>query len=159
VRIDAPSPVVGRFSADRMRQVLDNLVENAIKYSPDGGEVVVSLSQADANAVLDVTDVGIGIPAGDLSHLFDRFHRGANVDDRRFQGLGLGLYICRAIVDDHGGRIWAESRIGKGTTFHVLLPLNRAEDLPQAGEAESAPSGGAAAPFPAREPAPGIADA
>jgi signal transduction histidine kinase len=159
VRIDTSSPVVGRFSADRLRQLLDNLVENAIKYSPDGGEVVVSLSQADDNAVLDVTDVGIGIPADDLSHLFDRFHRGTNVDDRRFQGLGLGLYICRAIVEDHGGRIWAESRVGTGTTFHVLLPLNRAEEARPVGEPETASGGGTAAALQPREPAQRIADA
>jgi signal transduction histidine kinase len=158
VRIDAPSPVIGRFSPDRLRQLLDNLVENAIKYSPDGGEVVVRLSRTDADAVLDVTDVGIGVPAGDLSHLFDRFHRGTNVDDRRFQGLGLGLYICRAIVDDHGGRIWAESRIGQGTTFHVLLPLKRGEPAPKVEQPETygVDTGG---PLHVPEAAPGIADA
>jgi signal transduction histidine kinase len=159
VRIDAPAAVIGRFGADRLRQLLDSLVENAIKYSPNGGEVVVSVGEANGEALLAVSDAGIGIPADDLAHLFDRFHRGANVDDRRFQGLGLGLYICRAIVDDHGGRIWAESTLGSGTTFHVVLPLNHEEPASSADDATSTQGAGAPAPVLAREPTPGIADA
>ena len=71
---------------------------------------------------LSVSDSGIGIPASDLSQIFDRFHRAGNVDDRRFAGMGLGLFICRGIVEQHGGRIWAESTPGKGSAFHVALP-------------------------------------
>ncbi len=127
VRVEADDPVIGQFAADRVRQVVDNLIENAIKYSPDGGEVVARVRTDAAEGHIEVSDAGIGIPADDLAHLFDRFHRGTNVDDRRFQGLGLGLYICRAIVEDHGGRISAESTVGVGSTFRVALPLEPAE--------------------------------
>lgn len=77
----------------------------------------------DREAHLSVTDTGIGIPAPDLPHIFERYHRGTNVDDRRFAGRGLGLFICHAIVEQHGGRIWATSSPGNGSTFHVTLPL------------------------------------
>jgi signal transduction histidine kinase len=70
-----------------------------------------------------VTDRGIGIPAGDLPQIFERFHRGSNVDDRQFAGMGLGLFICKGIVEQHGGRISVESRLGAGSTFHVVLPV------------------------------------
>ena len=105
-----------------MRQLIDNLVENALKYSPADSEVLVRAWRDGDAAHITVTDRGIGIPAADLPNLFDRFHRGSNVDDRRFQGLGLGLYICRAIVEEHGGQLSAESELGKGSTFHVVLP-------------------------------------
>ncbi len=115
--------VVGAYDAARIRQVLDNLLENAVKYSPAGGIICVRVWQRDGWAHLTVTDPGIGIPPGDVLHLFERFQRGTNVDDRRFAGMGLGLYICRGIVDQHGGHIQVESVPGKGTTVHVTLPL------------------------------------
>jgi signal transduction histidine kinase len=114
---------VGTYDPRRIGQVIENLVENAVKYSPDESEVHVAVGQRDGEAFVDVTDLGIGIPAGDLPHIFDRFHRGANVDDRRFAGMGLGLFICKGIVEQHGGRIWVDSRVGAGSTFHVVLPL------------------------------------
>ncbi|HET7582185.1 MAG TPA: ATP-binding protein [Candidatus Limnocylindria bacterium] len=127
IRVEADAPVITEVDPDRMRQLFDNLVENAIKYSPDGGDVVMALANGDGVVQLSVSDSGIGIPADDLPHLFQRFHRGSNVDDRRFHGLGLGLYICRSIAEEHGGQIWATSEMGVGTTFHVTLPLARAE--------------------------------
>jgi signal transduction histidine kinase len=75
-----------------------------------------------AEARLSVQDRGIGIPRDDQPLVFDRFHRASNVDDRRFAGMGLGLYIARGIVEQHGGRIWVESTPGKGSIFHVALP-------------------------------------
>jgi signal transduction histidine kinase len=72
---------------------------------------------------LSVTDSGIGIPTEDLPHVFERFHRGTNVDDRRFAGMGLGLFICRGIAEQHGGRIWATRAATGGSTFHVALPV------------------------------------
>jgi signal transduction histidine kinase len=123
VVLDGNEPLLGSFDAVRIRQLLDNLIENAVKYSPAGGEVRVSVWPVDGEARLSVADRGIGIPAEDLSSLFERYHRGRNVDDRRYSGLGLGLYICRAIVEQHGGRIWAESALEQGTTIHVALPL------------------------------------
>jgi signal transduction histidine kinase len=126
IDVSAGGPVVGSYDPRRIGQVLENLVENAVKYSPDESEVHIDLAQRDGEAYVDVTDEGIGIPAGDLPQIFERFHRGANVDDRRFAGMGLGLFICKGIVEQHGGRIWVESRVGTGSTFHVVLPIEGA---------------------------------
>ncbi|HVC79415.1 MAG TPA: ATP-binding protein [Chloroflexota bacterium] len=121
--LDAPGRLVGSYDGARIVQLIDNLLENAAKYSPAGGEIRVRIRQDGASARLTVTDAGIGIPAADLTHLFDRFHRGSNVDDRRFSGMGLGLFICRGIVEQHGGSIWATSAgVGQGSAFHVVLP-------------------------------------
>lgn len=123
--LEAPEKLVDQYDGTRIAQLLDNLLENAAKYSPDGGEMRVRLWREGASVRLTVADPGIGIPAGDLPHLFDRFHRGSNVDDRRFAGMGLGLFICRGIVEQHGGSIWASSLgTGQGSTFHVVLPFN-----------------------------------
>jgi signal transduction histidine kinase len=121
--VEAQEPVVGEYDAMRMRQLVDNLLDNAVKYSPEGGEIRVAVARVDDEAHLDISDPGIGIPAADLPFVFDRYHRGTNVDDRRFVGLGLGLYVCRSIVEQHGGRIWATGAATGGTTFHVTLPL------------------------------------
>jgi signal transduction histidine kinase len=91
--------------------------------------VNVNVWQQDGEARITVQDQGIGIPAADLPRIFERFSRASNVDDRKFHGMGLGLYICRGIVEEHGGRIWAESEIGKGSTFHVALPLGEERRL------------------------------
>jgi signal transduction histidine kinase len=121
--LDASGRLVGNYDGTRITQLIDNLLENAAKYSPAGGLVRVRLWQDGASARLTVTDSGIGIPPDDLAHLFDRFHRGSNVDDRRFAGMGLGLFICRGIVEQHGGSIWGSSAgVGQGSTFHVVLP-------------------------------------
>jgi signal transduction histidine kinase len=123
IKVSATAPVVGSYDPRRIGQVLENMVENAVKYSPDESEVHIDIAQRDGEAFIDVTDEGIGIPAGDLPQIFERFHRAANVDDRRFAGMGLGLFICKGIVEQHGGRIWVESRVGTGSTFHVVLPI------------------------------------
>jgi signal transduction histidine kinase len=147
--VEGDPSVCGSFDPVRIAQLVDNLIENAIKYSPAGGEIRLCVWQENREAHLTVTDQGIGIPAGDMPQLFDRFHRGGNVDDRRFSGMGLGLYICRGIVEQHGGRLWATSPgPGQGSTFHVALPLT----IPAAGsdEALTAPSpeaGVAAGPY------------
>jgi len=123
VRVSAERGLVTLCDARRIEQVVENLVENALKFSPAEAPVEVRARRENGEAQIEVSDLGIGIPAADLPHVFDRFRRGSNVDDRRFAGMGLGLYICRGIVEQHGGRIWAESRVGEGTTFHVALPL------------------------------------
>ena len=123
VTVSADAPVVGSYDLRRIGQVIENLVENAVKYSPEASEVQLALAQRDGHALIDVTDQGIGVPAPDIPHIFDRFHRGANVDDRRFAGMGLGLFICKGIVEQHGGRIWVDSAVGTGSTFHVALPV------------------------------------
>ena len=121
--VEAPDSLIGRVDAGRIEQLLANLLENAIKYSPEGGEVRVRLWREGDEAHIAVTDRGIGIPLADQPYVFERFHRGSNVDDRRFAGMGLGLYICRGIVQEHGGRVWFESVPDAGTSFYVALPL------------------------------------
>ncbi len=119
----APEPVVGEYDSHRITQVIEQLVENAVKYSPNGEPVTVQVWSEGDQARLSVADRGIGIPPGDLPHIFDRFYRAANVDDRQFAGMGLGLSLCRSIVEQHGGRIWATSTPGRGSTFQVALPI------------------------------------
>jgi signal transduction histidine kinase len=106
----------------RTRQVVDNLVCNAIKYTPAGGTVVLTVTDTGAEVVLTVTDTGIGISAEDRERLFTRFFRSAEAHDLAIQGIGLGLAICKSIVDAHGGTIELESEVGRGSTFRVRLP-------------------------------------
>ncbi|MEA2573170.1 MAG: hypothetical protein QOH93_468, partial [Chloroflexia bacterium] len=121
--VEATGQVLGRYDEVRITQLLENLVENAIKYSPEGGTVYVRVWREGGSNYLSVADEGIGIPGADIPRLFDRFHRGTNVNDRKFAGMGLGLFICRGIAEQHGGRIWATSEQGQGSTFHVVLPV------------------------------------
>jgi signal transduction histidine kinase len=108
---------------DRMRQVVDNLLSNAIKYSPEGSDIRVHLALEDGASLTSVSDHGIGIPRDEIPQLFERFHRARNVSSRYYGGLGLGLYIARAIIEAHGGVIMVESEEGHGSTFTVRLPL------------------------------------
>jgi PAS domain S-box-containing protein len=107
----------------RLRQVLDNVVGNAIKYSNKNGEVDISIKAEDGQVILRVTDNGPGIPAQDQAHIFDKFYRGQNMNKQ--QGSGLGLAIVKSIVDAHRGRIWVESTVGRGSSFFIVLPVNR----------------------------------
>ena len=119
--LQAPSgSVVGHWDCDRLAQVLTNLVSNAIKYSPEGGEVRICVETRDGEALVSVSDQGVGISPEDIPLLFtpySRVYRKAGI-----RGTGLGLYITMGLVEAHGGRIWVESRVGKGTTFSVTLP-------------------------------------
>ena len=108
---------------DRLEQVLGNLLENAVKYSPDGSEILVNVENRDETVVTSVCDRGIGIPADEIGQVFERFHRGRHVSSTNYGGLGLGLYITKQIVERHGGNIWVESREGSGTSFFFSLPL------------------------------------
>ena len=108
---------------DRLEQVLGNLLENAVKYSPDGSEILVGVEDKGDQLVTAVRDRGIGIPADELSQVFERFHRGRQVSSTNYGGLGLGLYITKQIIERHGGTIWVESAEGVGTTFYFALPV------------------------------------
>jgi signal transduction histidine kinase len=117
----SPCPLV--IDPDRIEQVIDNLVGNAIKYAPDGGDIQVTLVPEDEGILLSVRDSGIGVPDGVLERIFEPFGRAPNAVGRNIEGLGLGLYICRQIAEQHGGRLWAESAgEGKGTTMRLWLP-------------------------------------
>ena len=116
-------PVRAFIDSDRMQQVLYNLIENAIRYTEQGGAIDVRLSEAPGEARLEVRDNGIGIPERDLPLLFERFFRGERARRAYQGGSGLGLSIARWIVDAHKGRIEVKSRVGEGATFTVKLPL------------------------------------
>ncbi|CAM3383960.1 PAS domain S-box protein [Corallococcus sp. ZKHCc1 1396] len=126
-----PEPVSVQGDAYRLEQVVFNLLENALKYSPDGGTIRVRLAVGEDVTVLSVKDPGIGIPLDQQQLLFDRYFRARNASTRSYGGLGLGLYISRDIVERHGGRIWVESEPGQGSTFYVALPtLSAARQAP-----------------------------
>jgi len=107
---------------NRLRQVIDNLISNAIKYSPEGGTITVSGAVLPDAVTLSVTDQGVGIRADDFEHLFERFFRVDGALTRKTQGAGLGLYLSRAIAEAHQGALTVESRVGEGSTFTLTLP-------------------------------------
>lgn len=111
------------IDTDKMMQVIDNIMNNAIKYSPDGGVITVRLLQAHKHVILSISDQGLGIPRKDLNKIFDRFYRVDKARSRKQGGTGLGLAICKEIVEAHHGRIWADSAEGKGSTFYISLPF------------------------------------
>jgi PAS domain S-box-containing protein len=124
LHIETPRfPIVGSWDRDRLGQVLDNLIGNAIKYSPPGGEIAIRVEATDAEGLVRIEDHGIGIAGDVLPRLFERFYQGQ--DPGVSTGLGLGLYIARMLVEAHGGRIWAESEPGQGSTFAISLPRDQ----------------------------------
>lgn len=127
LRTSAGRETIVTADPDRILQVLTNLIDNAIKFTPEGGTVEVALSQDGADAVVSVADSGQGIPPDDLPRIFDRFYRVDRSRSREAGGSGLGLAIAKHIIVAHGGRIAVTSRLGTGTTFSVALPLARAE--------------------------------
>ncbi|HSN73725.1 MAG TPA: ATP-binding protein [Anaerolineae bacterium] len=108
---------------DRIAQVLRNLLDNAVKYSPEGGLIVVRGEVREEEVVISVADQGVGLTPEHLNRLFEKYFRARSGPARHVAGTGLGLRIARAIVEGHGGRIWAESQLGVGTTFYFTLPL------------------------------------
>ncbi|EXJ23261.1 Two-component sensor kinase SA14-24 [Alkalibacterium sp. AK22] len=107
---------------DRMIQVLDNIMNNAIKYSPDGGTITGRMTKNENTVVISISDEGMGIPKADLNKIFSRFYRVDRARSRAMGGSGLGLAISKEVVEQHGGQIWAESKEGQGTTFNLSLP-------------------------------------
>jgi two-component system sensor histidine kinase/response regulator len=124
IEVDPNGAASGVVSADRdhVEQVLDNLFNNAIKFSPEGGTIRVSLQEHSDSVVVSITDSGVGIAPAQLESIFGLFYQAEDPVSRRTGGMGLGLYISREIVSRHGGRIWAESEPHRGSTFNVALP-------------------------------------
>jgi signal transduction histidine kinase len=157
VIIDLPErPLLVNGDSGRLEQVLDNMLSNAVKYTPAGGEITVRLGEvlpgssfdttstrppwapdARGGIVLTVTDTGIGMPLGEQERIFEPFGRATNATQYGMPGMGLGLYICRLIVEAHGGRMWAESAgEGQGTTVGVWLPPEMAGNASAQATAE-----------------------
>jgi len=133
-----PMPMVG--DAKLLFQVFSNLLSNAVKYSPGGGTIDVEAEIVADDVVVTIADRGLGIPAGDLDRLFERYHRGSNVSG--IVGTGVGLYLVKMAVDLHGGGIEVMSREGEGSRFTVRLPIKRASSMtqwPPVGDEPAAP--------------------
>lgn len=113
------------IDTDKMTQVIDNILNNAIKYSPDGGKITVSMKTTDDQMILSISDQGLGIPKEDLPKIFDRFYRVDKARSRAQGGTGLGLAIAKEIIKQHNGFIWAKSEYGKGSTFTIVLPYDK----------------------------------
>lgn len=166
--------VYGFVDTDFMREIMSNLIENAIKYTPAGGSIYVNVLGDGDRVLINVTDTGIGISSDDIHHIFQKFYRADNSDTRTIGGTGLGLYIVKQRVEALGGKVWAESAFGEGSTFYVSLPritgdeyekrmiaFRNAQALAQNKAAQSAPAPAPApaasapvAPVPAPAPAP-----
>ena len=129
IELEAPPiPVMLQADSGRLEQVVINLVSNALKYSPENSPVKVLVDQHRDIGVIEVCDQGIGIPKDEQSHIFEPFYRGSDVQTTVKSGLGLGLTICKDIIERHSGRIWCRSRLGKGSTFIIELPLSKGTD-------------------------------
>jgi len=123
--VELPKDMPHAIEADQalLHQGVYNLVENALKYTPEGGEVTVRLLTAPTTLTFAIQDTGIGIPASDLPRLFEKFYRGTNREALAQRGTGLGLAIVKSIAERHGGRVWVESELGKGSIFHLQIPI------------------------------------
>ena len=116
------------IDTDKIMQVIDNIMNNAIKYSPDGGKIEVHLMETHNNVVLSISDEGLGIPKKDLEKVFERFYRVDKARARQQGGTGLGLAISKEVMKAHQGQIWVESVEGKGSTFYISLPYEPYEE-------------------------------
>lgn len=119
------SPIWVEIDTDKMTQVLDNILNNAIKYSPDGGKITFGMKTTDTQLIISISDEGLGIPKADLPKIFDRFYRVDKARSRAQGGTGLGLAIAKEIVKQHKGFIWAKSEYGHGSTFTIVLPYSK----------------------------------
>lgn len=157
--------VYGYVDVDFLREIMDNLIDNAIKYTPSGGSIYINVRGDGDRALINVTDTGIGISSDDLAHIFQKFYRADNSDTRTIGGTGLGLYMVKQRAEAMGGRVWAESAFGEGSTFFVSLPRITADEYEkrmiavrnaeiqenlQAEAKKAAPAPAAAKPAPAQ---------
>ena len=140
---------------DHLREIVSNLIENAIKYTPSG-DIVIDVTGDEGKVIISVADTGLGIPAEDQSHLFQKFYRVDNTDTREIGGTGLGLYLCRRLAETIGGRLWVESEYKKGSTFYLEVPRVSHEEATHLIEQASIEAERAAAvqPTPESEPIP-----
>jgi signal transduction histidine kinase len=127
LNVELPKDMPHAVEADGalLHQAVYNLVENAIKYTPEGGRVTIRTRAEPEHIVFEIEDSGIGIPAEDMPRLFEKFYRGKQREARAQHGTGLGLAIVRSIAESHGGKVWVESEIGKGSTFFLQIPLTQ----------------------------------
>ena len=134
--LEHDQPAVVSVDANRIGQALDNLISNAIKFTPEGGKVHLLIENRGTAHTLHVTDTGYGIPASEQERLFERFFRSTTASANHVPGTGLGLTIAKAIIESHGGSISFDSTEGKGTTFSVSLPKRIAQhgEWPQSHE-------------------------
>ena len=130
VEVAPDLPAVVEADQALLHQGVYNLVENAIKYTPNGGQVFVRVRAVQANLLFEIQDDGIGIASSDLPRLFEKFYRGKQRDARAQHGTGLGLAIVRSIAERHGGKVWVESELGKGSTFFLQVPLTQSKSIP-----------------------------
>ncbi len=119
------TPIWVEIDTDKMTQVLDNILNNAIKYSPDGGQITFSMKTTETQLIVSISDQGLGIPKADLPKIFDRFYRVDKARSRAQGGSGLGLAIAKEIIKQHKGFIWAKSEYGHGSTFTIVLPYSK----------------------------------
>jgi signal transduction histidine kinase len=123
--VEIPKDMPNVIEADQalLHQGVYNLVENALKYTPENGTVIVHLISAPTTLTFAIEDSGIGIPASDMPRLFEKFYRGTNREALAQRGTGLGLAIVKSIAERHGGKVWVESELGKGSIFHLQIPV------------------------------------
>jgi len=123
LRIQMPQEMMPiRGHPRRLRQAISNLVDNAVKYTPPGGEITVEVFDSESYITVNVIDSGPGIPLQDQPYVFDKFFRADSPETRGVSGTGLGLSIVKSVVEKHGGRVWLRSTVGSGSTFTLLLP-------------------------------------
>jgi len=128
--VEIPKDMPNVIQADQalLHQALYNLVENALKYTPEGGEVTVHLQTSASALTFAVQDSGIGIPKSDMPRLFEKFYRGTNREALAERGTGLGLAIVQSIAERHGGKVWVESELGKGSIFYLQIPVTQPKE-------------------------------
>ena len=125
LKIDVPDTTQKIFASPiQIRQLLSNILTNAVKYSDPGKVISVDLKENESQIILQISDQGYGIPPADLPYIFDKFYRSGNIIGTEIPGSGLGLAIVKSIVENHQGRIWVDSVVGKGSTFTIVFPVS-----------------------------------
>ncbi|HEY8751439.1 MAG TPA: ATP-binding protein [Tepidisphaeraceae bacterium] len=127
------TPMIVQGDPSGLEKVVLNILTNAIKFTPKDGSISVRMSRSEALAIVEIEDTGIGIPEQSLPHIFDRFHQVDGSSTRKYQGVGIGLALARDLAQQHGGRLAAQSQLGKGTTFRIELPIDTTAKLPVTG--------------------------